>query len=99
MPNSQPETPQQELARRTRRGFIGLGTGAVVAAVGGAWIASGARQEGDIPPALRSILGFNERVVRSALYSNQNLAPTFPASAIGNLKVNGEEGLDDEGAS
>jgi DMSO/TMAO reductase YedYZ molybdopterin-dependent catalytic subunit len=87
---------EQELARRTRRGFLALGAGAAVMGAVGAWIASGKYEEGDIPPALRSVLGFNEKVVRSAIYRDGNLAPTFPASAIGKLKVNGDEGMDDE---
>lgn len=87
---------ETELARRTRRAFLTLGGGTVVAIGGASWLASGAHEEGDIPPNLRRILGFNEKVVRATLYSNDKLAPTFPASAIGKLKENGEEGLEDE---
>ncbi len=48
----------------------------------------------EIPKTLRSVLGFNERVVRTALFSDGHLVKTFPASAIGKLKVNGEFGMD-----
>ena len=86
---------EQELARRSRRSFIGLGVGAAAALGGWEWLNSGQTAEGDIPPALRGMLGFNEKVVRSALYSNDHLIQTYPASAIGKIKVNGDVGLDD----
>ncbi len=89
-------TNEQELARRTRRAFIGLGAGAVAGFAGLGWLSAGPIEEGNIPPNFRKILGFNEKVVRSALYSQDHLAPTFPASAIRKLKPNGEEGLEDE---
>ena len=84
---------QEEIARRTRRSFIVMGAGAVAGAAGIAGLVSGA-PEGDIPPALRGVLGFNEKVARSALYSNDHLAQTYPASAIGDQKVNGDVGID-----
>ena len=91
-----PRTPEQELARRTRRGFTALGLGAVATLAGWEWLHSGPAEEGDIPAPLRSALGFNERVVRGALYSNKHLVKTWPASAAGKIKVNGKIGLDDE---
>jgi DMSO/TMAO reductase YedYZ molybdopterin-dependent catalytic subunit len=89
-------TAEQEIARRTRRSFMVLGGGAAVGMAGLVWMNSGTPEEGDIPGPLRSMLGFNERVVRDALYSNQHLVKTFPASAIGKIKANGHEGLDDD---
>ena len=70
----------RRMAKRTRRGFIAFGAGAVACVGGWEWLNSGAHAEGDIPPALRGVLGFNERVVRSALYSNDHLAKVYPAS-------------------
>jgi hypothetical protein len=87
-------TPEQEIARRTRRSFMVLGAGAVAAAGGWTWLNAG--DDAGIPPSLRKVLGFNERVVRSTLYSNDHLARTYPASSIGDLKENGDFGLDDD---
>ena len=89
-------TPEEEIARRSRRSFMVLGAGAVgsVAAVG--WVVSGTAAENDtIPPVLRSALGFNENVVSGALFSADHLAKTYPASDIKPIKVNGVVGLDD----
>ena len=71
-------TPEQELARRTRRSFIGLGAGAVGAAAAWRWL-NAAPEDDPIPPPLRRVLGFNERVVRNALYSEGHLVRTYPA--------------------
>jgi DMSO/TMAO reductase YedYZ molybdopterin-dependent catalytic subunit len=88
-----PNDPQAEIARRTRRSFMVLGGGAVVGITG--WIALNYGDADGIPPALRAVLGFNEKVVRSALYSNDHLVKTYPASALGKIKVNAHYGLDD----
>src|SRR5215831_9441920 len=86
-------TPEQEIAARSRRSFIALGAGAVTAFAAWELLHMGPTEEGDIPPAFRSVLGFNERVVRTALYDNDHLAKTFPASAIGKIRANGMVGL------
>ena len=94
MPNKL--TPEQEMARRTRRGFLALGAGAAVAAGGWRWLNAGYQRGQDISAPLRSILGFNERVVRGALFSDRHLVKTYPASAIAKLKDNGDFGLADD---
>ena len=94
MPNKL--TPEQEMRRRTRRGFLALGAGAAVAAGGWQWLTAGYHSEGDVSSPLRSILRFNERVVRATLFSDSHLVKTYPASAIGKLKVNGDYGLSDD---
>ena len=91
-----PLSAEEQLRRRTRRGFMGLGIGAAAAIAGWEWLMSGPHEEGDIPPRLRSILQANESVVRKTIYSNDNLVKTYPASAIGEIKVNGELGMDDD---
>src|SRR6266699_2384612 len=88
-------TPEQELARRSRRAFLALGTG-MVGAVGGWYWLNTRPVEDEIPGPLRRVLGFNERVVGNALYSDRHLARTYPASAIGKLKVNGDIGIEKE---
>jgi DMSO/TMAO reductase YedYZ molybdopterin-dependent catalytic subunit len=91
-----PLSAEEELRRRTRRGFLGLGIGAAAAFAGWEWLMSGAHDEGDIPPHLRAILQANEGVIRKTIYSNNNLVKTYPASAAGKIKVNGDVGLDDD---
>jgi DMSO/TMAO reductase YedYZ molybdopterin-dependent catalytic subunit len=88
-----PLTPEQELARRSRRSFIAFGAGAVGVAAGWYWLNSRPLED-EIPGPLRSVLGVNERVARTALYSNQHLVRTYPASAIGRIKVNGDLGME-----
>ena len=95
MPNRK-LTPEQEMSRRTRRGFIALGAGALVAAGGWEWLNAGYGRGGDIPAPLRSVLGFNERVARGVLFSDRHLVKTYPASAIGKLKDNGDYGIEDD---
>lgn len=89
-----PLTPEQELARRTRRSFIALGAGAVGAAAGWYWL-NNSPLDDEIPRPLRSVLGVNEKVVRTALYSEGHQARTYPASAIGKIKVNGDIGMEE----
>jgi DMSO/TMAO reductase YedYZ molybdopterin-dependent catalytic subunit len=83
----------QEISRRTRRSFMVLGGGAVAGIAGWEALTHGGA-EGDIPPALRAVLGFNEKVVRGTIYGNDHLAKTYPPSAIGKIKVNADIGLD-----
>lgn len=84
---------EQELARKSRRSFLALGAGAVV--VGGALYGLNKEaMEDEIPASLRSVLGFNEKVVRGTLFSDNHLVATYPASTIGKLKMNGDVGID-----
>lgn len=50
----------------------------------------------DISAPLRTVLGFNEKVVRATLFSDRHLTKTYPASAIGKLKKNGDIGMEDK---
>jgi DMSO/TMAO reductase YedYZ molybdopterin-dependent catalytic subunit len=89
-------TPEQEMARRTRRGFLGLGAGALVAAGGWQWLNWGYQPGHDIPAPLRTVLGFNEKVARGVLFSDSHLVKTYPASAIGKLKQNDVNDLSED---
>ena len=60
-----------EIARRTRRSFMVLGGGAAAGLAG--WAALNHGNDAGIPPALRGVLGFNEKLVRGAVYSNDHL--------------------------
>ena len=93
--NSKVLTPAEEISRRSRRSFIALGAGAVAAVGGWEWLNSGEIPEGDIPGKLRAALNFNEGVVRNALYSNDHLVKTYPASAVGKIRANGDVGIDE----
>src|SRR5882724_6282139 len=93
--NNPKVSAEQQISRRTRRSFMVMGAGTVAGVAGWAALNYGGEQ-GDIPPALRGILGFNERVVRSAIYGNTHLTKTYPASAIGDIKENGGVGLDED---
>jgi hypothetical protein len=87
-------TPEQELARKTRRALLLMGAGGIGMAAIWRWL-NVTTPDGDISRPLRTILGFNERVVRSTLFGDNHLVKTYPASAIGRLKVNGEFGLEE----
>ena len=84
---------EQEIQQKTRRGFLALGAGMAAAVGGFAWLYPAADAE-DIPGPLRSVLNFNERVVRSALYDNSHLVKTFSAGEVGKLRANGKAGLE-----
>lgn len=86
-------TPEQELQLRTRRSFLALGAGAVGVVGAAAWAINSPMKD-EVPGALRSVLGFNEKVARAVLFSNDHLVATYPASAVGKLKKNGDVGIE-----
>jgi DMSO/TMAO reductase YedYZ molybdopterin-dependent catalytic subunit len=75
----------------TRRSFL---TGAAAAAAGlGGWTWLRTRPEEDgIPWPLRRVLQFNERLARGA-FRDGSAAPTFPAGAAEEPRVNGSIGV------
>jgi DMSO/TMAO reductase YedYZ molybdopterin-dependent catalytic subunit len=93
MATKQPLTPEEELARRSRRSFLALGAGSI-AAVGGWYWLNDQPLDNEIPAPLRRVLGFNARVIRNSIYSDNHLVKTYPASAIGQIKVNGDIGME-----
>jgi DMSO/TMAO reductase YedYZ molybdopterin-dependent catalytic subunit len=86
-------TPEEELARKARRSFLGLGIGAA-AAVGGWYWLNAQPLDQEIPWPLRRVLGFNGNLVHNALYSGNHLAKEYPASAVRPIKVNGDIGME-----
>jgi DMSO/TMAO reductase YedYZ molybdopterin-dependent catalytic subunit len=86
-------TPEEELARRSRRSFIGLAAGGIAAVGGWYWLNSQPLAD-EIPWPLRRALGFNARVVKNTLYSDKHLVKTYPASAVRQIKVNGDIGME-----
>jgi hypothetical protein len=84
----------EEIARRTRRSFM---IGGIAAAGGfGAWMwIRESFHEGGIPAPLRRAEEADD-VFSRALFSEARLARTFDAADIGEARVNGAFGLDDD---
>lgn len=82
---------RRELHRATRRGFLGLGSAALLGYAGWKWLESRPRIDGR-PWPYRRILEINERLAL-AYYDRDRLSPTFPPSAIDPLRANGGHGL------
>ncbi len=90
-----PRTAREEMAARTRRGFMALGAGAVAGVAGWEWLRNGPDADG-LSSRFRRGLEFNERVTSRALFSDNHLAPVFANSRAGEPRPNGDEGLNDE---
>ena len=88
-------TPEQEMKRRTRRGFLTLGAAGVAGVAGFAWLRSGT-PDGNMAPGLRRAMEFNESVTKNVLFSGGNLAREFPASRAEQIRANGDIGLSDD---
>lgn len=88
------EELKRDLKRKTRRGFL-LGGLAAVGTVGAYKAVRLSHPDNDVPWPQRRVLDFNRKLWGSYV-ENTHLTPTYPASAIGYLKPNGEYGLDDE---
>jgi DMSO/TMAO reductase YedYZ molybdopterin-dependent catalytic subunit len=82
----------EELRRMSRRGFIGLGAGAVAAIGAWKWLGSRSREDG-LPWPLRRMLGVNEAVALS-YFSEARVSPSFPPSQVTRpARINGGLGL------
>lgn len=86
---------EREMTRRSRRGFLALGVGAVAGVAGWRWLMA-EPSDGGVPGRLRSVLHFDERVTRTALYRDGHLAPEFPRNAARMVRANGDIGLGDD---
>jgi DMSO/TMAO reductase YedYZ molybdopterin-dependent catalytic subunit len=92
MPSLTPASPEQQMRRLTRRGFL-VGAGAALAGLGGwGWLTTASAEDG-LPWPLRCVLRFNEGLAER-LGSPHHLAPTFPAESVqGPGRTNGLIGL------
>lgn len=88
------EEAREFLRKRTRRSFLTAGVAAVAAVGGYEWMRT--RPEvNEVPWPQHDVLRVNEKLAHGYL-SDGHLARTYPASAIGELKPNGDYGLDDD---
>ena len=88
-------TPEQEMALRTRRGFLTLGLGAAAGIAGWELLRHGADEDG-LAAGFRRVQAFNERVTSGTLFRPGHLAPVFPVSRAEAPRANGDEGLTDD---
>jgi DMSO/TMAO reductase YedYZ molybdopterin-dependent catalytic subunit len=79
----------------SRRGFAVAGVAALGTLLGWRWLQHWAGEEDGLAWPLRRVLKANEALSRR-LSSPKRLAPTFPRDAVGKLRANGTEGLEDE---
>jgi DMSO/TMAO reductase YedYZ molybdopterin-dependent catalytic subunit len=85
---------QQFMRKKTRRAFLTGGVAALGAIGGYSWLRTRPKEE-MVPWPQRDVLRTNEKLAHAYL-SDHHLAPTYPASAIGDIKPNGDYGLDDD---
>jgi DMSO/TMAO reductase YedYZ molybdopterin-dependent catalytic subunit len=90
-------SPERELTRRSRRGFLTLG-GSFLAGIAGWTYLRSRPQEDELPGPFRRVLQWNEKLTSSG-FRESHQAPEFPASRIENLPSNGDIGLSDEAGS
>lgn len=81
------EEAGQKMSRQSRRGFLVGGAAALIGVFGWRWMPDETKQN-----LLRRTFEFNERVSQ-IFYRPTRLAPEFPREAVGNLRVNGGEGM------
>lgn len=87
-------TNEQELSRRTRRGFLALAAAGVAGVSGWSYLRGRPERDGVASP-FRGALEWNEEVASKALFESGHRAPEFPASRAEEIRANGEEGLGD----
>ena len=88
------EEAKRRISRQSRRGFLTVGATALVGIFGWRWIPDETKQNlyAAKDNLLRRTFEFNERISQ-IFYRPTRLAPEFPLSRVGNLRVNGGEGM------
>ncbi len=87
-----PEELRRELQRRSRRGFLVGGLGAVAGVGAYEWLTKTGQEDGT-PWPQRRVLDLNEQLAHGYL-SETHLMPSYAANQITYLKPNGDIGLD-----
>jgi DMSO/TMAO reductase YedYZ molybdopterin-dependent catalytic subunit len=89
-----PQTPERELAIRSRRAFLALGAGGLAAY--GVWEWLQTRPEvGSIPWPFRRMLRFNQGLEQD-YFSKYHTAAVFPARLVQPIRTNGLIGLSED---
>jgi DMSO/TMAO reductase YedYZ molybdopterin-dependent catalytic subunit len=86
-------TPQEEMRRLSRRGFLWTGV-ALLGGYGGVKYLASRSDAGGTPWPFRRAMETNEGIWHDGL--NDRLAPTYDRSRITALRQNGDEGLGDD---
>jgi hypothetical protein len=81
------EEAKQKMSRQSRRGFLVGGAAAFIGVFGWRWMPQETKDA-----LLRRTFEFNEKVSQ-IFYRPTRLAPEFPRDRVGNLRVNGGEGM------
>jgi len=81
------KTANREMFRRSRRGFLVGGAAALIGIFGWRWMPDETKYK-----LLRGTLEFNEWVSQN-LYSPKRLAPEYTQDHVGQIRVNGMEGM------
>ena len=86
-----PAELEEQLKKRTRRGFLAGGVAAALGVGGFEWLRH-AGQENGVPWPQRRMLDLNQKIAHSYLSDGHHM-PTYKASQITYLKPNGDVGL------
>lgn len=87
------EVAEMEISRHSRRSFLWAVAAGALGYSGWRWLTT-RRPDDEIPWPLRRVLELNEGLARD-YFRPTRLSPTFPVSAAGEPRANGEEGLGD----
>lgn len=91
MVSNEDQSPERDLAIRTRRAFLVMGVSAVAGVAGVRWMLS-QPEVGRLAGPFRRVLQVNEQLA-SATFNKASLAPEFPPERLQDLRPNGDIGL------